>query len=111
MLLGWKVSEPHCARGSPQNRSYERRSGLRHRAASFPSVSHQSGMSKAQTQSDTIALDRQLNQAILAGDLLNAFEKFYADDVVMQENDSPPFIGKDVNRKREQEFIDSVQQV
>jgi len=67
-------------------------------------------MSKTQPQPDTAALDRELNQAILAGDILNAFEKFYADDVVMQENDLPPFNGKEVNRKREQDFINSVQQ-
>jgi ketosteroid isomerase-like protein len=67
-------------------------------------------MSTPHSQSDTAALDRQLNQAILAGDILNAFEKFYADDIVMQENDLPPFAGKAVNRKREEEFVNSVQE-
>lgn len=42
--------------------------------------------------------------------MLNAFDKFYADDVQMQENDSEPFKGKEVNRKREQEFLNSVEQ-
>ena len=28
----------------------------------------------------------QLNQMILEGKILDAFEKFYADDVVMQDN-------------------------
>ena len=51
-----------------------------------------------------------MNQAILSGDILNAFEKYYANDVVMQENDSEPFAGKEVNRKREQEFVNSVEQ-
>ena len=55
-------------------------------------------------------MDRELNRAILSGDILNAFEKFYAADVVMQENDSDPFVGKDVNRKREQDFVNSVEQ-
>src|SRR5579864_8606119 len=64
----------------------------------------------SKTQTDTAALDRELNQAILSGDILNAFEKFYANDVVMQENDSQPFAGKEVNRKREQEFVNSVEQ-
>ena len=59
---------------------------------------------------DHAKLDHELNQAILAGDILNAFEKYYADDVVMQENDAEPFKGKDVNRKREQEFVNSVEQ-
>jgi ketosteroid isomerase-like protein len=67
-------------------------------------------MGRVQSHSDIGALDRELNQAILAGDILNAFEKFYADDVVMQENDLPAFNGKDVNRKREQDFVGSVQQ-
>jgi len=64
----------------------------------------------SKSQPDLATLDRQLNQAILAGDILNAFEKFYATDVVMQENDAQPFVGKDVNRKREQDFVNSVEQ-
>ena len=62
------------------------------------------------SQTKTAALDHQLNQAILGGDIISAFEKYYADDVVMQENDSPPHIGKAVNRKREQDFVNSVQE-
>ena len=67
-------------------------------------------MSTTQTHSDTATLDRKLNQAILAGDILNAFETYYAEDVVMHENDSPPFNGKSVNRKREEDFVNSVQE-
>ena len=67
-------------------------------------------MSTTHTHSDTAALDRKLNQAILAGEILDAFEKFYADDVVMHENDSQPFTGKSVNRKREEDFVNSVQE-
>ena len=63
-----------------------------------------------QSQSDIAKLDHELNQTILSGDILNAFDKFYANDVVMQENDSEPFKGKEVNRKREQEFVGSVEQ-
>ena len=54
-------------------------------------------------------LDQAVDQAILNGQALDAFEKYYADDVVMQENDGQPFVGKDVNRKREQEFFASVE--
>lgn len=54
-------------------------------------------------------LDTQLNQQVLGGDIMGAFEKFYAEDVVMQENSTEPFVGKDVNRKREQDFVDSIQ--
>jgi ketosteroid isomerase-like protein len=55
-------------------------------------------------------LDDQLNQQILAGDILGAFDKFYADDVVMQENLEEPRVSKAVNRKFEQAFLDSVEQ-
>jgi len=67
-------------------------------------------MSTPQSHSNTAALDRELNQAILAGNILNAFETYYAEDIVMQENDLPPFSGKAVNRKREEEFVNSVQE-
>lgn len=42
-----------------------------------------------------------MNQMILDGKMLEAFETFYADDVVMQENDQPPTVGKAANRERE----------
>jgi hypothetical protein len=59
--------------------------------------------------SDIKALDQELNQMVLNGKALEAFEKFYADNVEMQENADPPFQGKDVNRKREQDFFGSVE--
>jgi hypothetical protein len=36
---------------------------------------------------------------------MEAFEKYYGDDVVMQENETAPTIGKTVNRQRELEFF------
>lgn len=57
---------------------------------------------------DTPALDAQLNQMILTGQALEAFEQLYADDVVMQENSEAPRVGKDVNRKAEQDFFATV---
>lgn len=66
-------------------------------------------MSTTETQS-IAKLDQELNDAILAGKALEAFEKFYAEDVEMQENSEAPFAGKAVNRKREVEFFDSVQE-
>lgn len=51
-------------------------------------------------------LDEQLNDMILQGQIIDAFERFYAEDVVMWENDQP-FRGKETNRKREQELVDS----
>ncbi len=47
----------------------------------------------------------ELNSMILEGKMMEAFEKFYHDDVVMQENSEEPTVGKNVNRKREEEFI------
>ncbi|MDY8135432.1 SnoaL-like domain-containing protein [Aquimarina sp. 2201CG5-10] len=49
-----------------------------------------------------------LNDMILQGKALEAFEKYYHLDVVMQENDNPPTIGKDVNRIREKEFASAI---
>jgi len=53
-------------------------------------------------------LDQALNAQILAGDIMGAFENFYAEDVVMQENSADPFIGKALNRDREQQFVNSI---
>jgi hypothetical protein len=40
---------------------------------------------------------------------MDAFEKFYAENVKMQEASGEPFLGKDLNRKRELEFFNSVE--
>lgn len=61
--------------------------------------------------SNLAALDKALNEAILAGDIRGAFEKFYAEDVQMQENSEPVCKGKAANRAREQAFVDSVAQI
>lgn len=60
---------------------------------------------------DATIPDQQLNQQILAGDALGAFERFYADNVVMQENEEAPRKGKEVNRKFEKEFFGTVEQL
>lgn len=62
------------------------------------------------SKTDTKTLDHELNQAILGGDILGAFEKNYAEDVVMQENAKEPRHGKDANRKIEEEFVNSVEE-
>jgi ketosteroid isomerase-like protein len=67
-------------------------------------------MGTAAQITDAKELDQQLNQQILSGDVMGAFEKFYADDVVMQENVDAPRTGKDINRKAEQDFFDSLEQ-
>jgi hypothetical protein len=50
----------------------------------------------------------ELNDLILQGKAMEAFEKYYHPEVVMQENENPPTIGKAENRKREEEFFSSV---
>ncbi len=56
-------------------------------------------------------LDKELNEMILSGKAMEAFEKFYSEDIVMQENDDDPFIGKKTNRKREEEFFAGIEEV
>lgn len=56
-------------------------------------------------------LDRDLDEMIVAGKLLEAFELYYSDDVVMQENLEEPCIGKAANREREREFVASIEQI
>jgi ketosteroid isomerase-like protein len=53
-------------------------------------------------------LDQELNEMIFSGKAMEAFEKFYAEDIVMQHNLDEPWKGKDVNRQREIEFLSSV---
>ncbi len=50
----------------------------------------------------------ELNEMIIRGELLEALDKFYAADVVMQENDLEPTNGKGANREREKEFLKNV---
>lgn len=53
----------------------------------------------------------QLNDMFVQGKVLDAFEKFYADDVVMQENEQEPTVGKEANRQREKEFVGKVTEI
>jgi ketosteroid isomerase-like protein len=66
-------------------------------------------MSPTATTSNVQELDKQVNDAVLSGKAMEAFEKYYADDVVMQENSDEPRVGKNVNRKAEEEFFASVE--
>lgn len=43
---------------------------------------------------NTLELDEQLNALIVQGKSLDALEKFYAEDVVAQENDDPERVGR-----------------
>src|SRR5205814_4749233 len=59
--------------------------------------------------SNIAALDRKLNDAILSGKAMEAFDELYDEDVVMQENADPEYRGKAFNRKREEEFFATVE--
>lgn len=59
---------------------------------------------------DIARLDAELNEMIRQGKALEAFERFYHDEVVMMENDQA-FEGKEANRKREQEFFGNIVEV
>ena len=50
----------------------------------------------------------ELNELILSGKAMDAFEKFYHPDVIMQENDNTPTVGKDANRERELQFFGNI---
>lgn len=65
-------------------------------------------MSTATEVQNVAALDQALNEAILSGKALEAFEQYYAEDVVMQENSDEPRVGKEANRKAEVEFFSSL---
>ncbi len=43
----------------------------------------------------------ELVQMVLTGKMIEAFDKFYDDNVSMQENEAPPLVGKAANREKE----------
>jgi len=51
---------------------------------------------------------QELNNLVLTGNAMEAFEKYYHDDVLMQENDNEPTVSKAANRQREIEFFSNV---
>jgi hypothetical protein len=49
-----------------------------------------------------------LNDLVLQGKALEAFDTYYDESVIMQENENAPTVGKRANRRREEEFFSSV---
>jgi hypothetical protein len=49
-----------------------------------------------------------LNSLVINGKLMDAFEKYYHDDIEMQENNNPTVKGKEFHRNRELEFLSNV---
>jgi ketosteroid isomerase-like protein len=52
---------------------------------------------------NTLELDAALNALIVAGKSVDAFERFYAEDVVAQENDEPERVGREPWMRARQE--------
>ncbi len=50
-----------------------------------------------------------LNTMILAGKIFEAFDEFYADDVLMQENSQPATVGRPANVEREKQFFSTIE--
>ena len=50
-----------------------------------------------------------LNTMIQQGRIMEAMNEFYADDVVMSENDAEATVGLEANLAREQDFVDNTQ--
>ena len=46
---------------------------------------------------------------VLAGQALEAFDRFYAEDVTMRENNGEPTVGKAADRAREEKFFGSLE--
>jgi len=61
--------------------------------------------------SNVATFEKQINEMILGGKALEAFEQFYTNDIVMQENEDAPFVGKEFNREREEKFFASIGEV
>jgi len=57
---------------------------------------------------DLLEKINDLNDLVLQGKAMDAFEKYYDDQVIMQENDIEPTVGKSANRKREEEFLGNI---
>ena len=49
-----------------------------------------------------------LNDLVLQGKALEAFDTYYDENVIMQENENAPTIGKTANRAREEQFFSSI---
>lgn len=49
-----------------------------------------------------------LNQMVLEGKAMEAFDEFYHEEVIMQENENTPTRGKEANRTREEEFLSNI---
>ena len=49
-----------------------------------------------------------LNKLVLNGNMMEGFDLYYHDEVVMQENELTPTVGKTANRDRELQFLNNI---
>jgi hypothetical protein len=49
-----------------------------------------------------------INDLVLQGKAMEAFDTYYDEQVIMQENGNSPTVGKEANRRREEEFFSSI---
>lgn len=64
-----------------------------------------------QEQNQVHANVKDLIQQVERGDMLEAFEQYYADDVTLVEHDGEIFDGKASAREHEKEFMNSIDKV
>ena len=62
-------------------------------------------------ENDIKILVEDLAKMIGEGKVLEAFDKYYSDDIEMQENNDAPRIGKEVNRAHEESFMGGIIEV
>lgn len=53
----------------------------------------------------------KLNALIKEGKIMEAFEKYYGENVTIQVNGNSPIIGKEQNRKREMIFLQEIEKL
>src|SRR3990167_9107671 len=53
----------------------------------------------------------KLNTLIKEGKIMEAFEKYYGENVIIQVNGNTPITGKDQNRKREMIFLQEIEKL
>ncbi|MDX2216447.1 MAG: SnoaL-like domain-containing protein [Oculatellaceae cyanobacterium bins.114] len=63
---------------------------------------------EVQTTTDLKVIFEDIKQLVLQGQVMQVFEKYYDENVVMQENETSPTIGKAANRVREEAFFANV---
>lgn len=60
---------------------------------------------------NTKALVEDLAKMIGEGKILEAFDKYYAENVVMQENEEAPRVGKAVSLEYEKAFVNGITEI